>query len=453
MLAFQQSSSDRFTQELYIRSPVSSLAHFLLAGLYILSAHSYFFDHVSFRILILFIFLSATIRFVLAKNYFEFTDRLQMIVHDSSVLVTAVSWGALSYFTVMHLGVSSVLSYPIFILGSGVASGGTFSLSPKPKLAYAFVFFILSPAAVAVLFQTPSEAGWLLTLLILVYSMFLMLQSKSNYEMLKKNFELFDLILMERKKSEEAHLEIMKQKENAIHSARLAELGTMAGSIAHEINNPLAVILAKTNMILYYLKMDPLPKEKVSLTLTKINETVGRITKIVRGLRMFSRNSENDPFLEHNLDEIIDDTLTWCKPRIDQLGIELSCELRTSHARVNCHDSQLSQVILNLCNNAIDAIEHHEEKWVKIQTSVKDGFIELSITDSGHGIPPEVAEKMMAPFFTTKEHGKGTGLGLSISYGIIQSHSGHLLLDQTCQNTRFIIRLPVSSMVSLPIAG
>lgn len=448
MLSANSSHAEMFAKELYSRSPVSSFAHFLLAGLYILSAQSYFFDHISFRFLVLSIFLSTTLRYIFAKNLLKVSPKIQAIAHDSSVLITALSWGALSYFTVMHIGMSSALSYPIFILGSGVASGGTFSISPKPKLAYAFVLLILSPAAVAVLNQSNVESGWMLCLLILVYSMFLMLQSKNNFQVLKKNIELVDLVLLERKKNEEAQSEVLKQRENALHSARLAELGVMAGAIAHEINNPLAIILAKSNMIVNYLKADPPPKEKILTTLTKINETVGRITKIIRGLKMFSRDSENDPFEEHNFDEIIEDTLTWCMPRITHMGIQLTRELNSSHARIKCHDSQLSQVVLNLCNNAIDAIEKNEEKWLKIQTYVADNQVIFSLTDSGSGIPQEIAQKMMTPFFTTKKSGKGTGLGLSISYGIIKSHSGVLELDESCKNTRFLVRLPVDSIVS-----
>jgi len=100
-------------------------------------------------------------------------------------------------------------------------------------------------------------------------------------------------------------------------------------------------------------------------------------------------------------------------------------------------------VILNLLFNAFDAIEGTPNAFVEITSALtlKD-TIEISVKDSGNGIPTDIAKKIMQPFFTTKEIGKGTGLGLSVSMGIMESHHGKLMLDQECQNTRFILKLP-----------
>ena len=98
--------------------------------------------------------------------------------------------------------------------------------------------------------------------------------------------------------------------------------------------------------------------------------------------------------------------------------------------------------MVNLLNNAADAVSFLDEKWVKIEIQEMNGKIEILVTDSGQGIPEEIREKILEPFFTTKEIGEGTGIGLSISQNIIRNHSGSLSVNSDCKNTQFIIKLP-----------
>ncbi|HEX4924120.1 MAG TPA: ATP-binding protein, partial [Bdellovibrionales bacterium] len=109
---------------------------------------------------------------------------------------------------------------------------------------------------------------------------------------------------------------------------------------------------------------------------------------------------------------------------------------------IACRPTQISQVLLNLLNNAHDAVAEQTEKWVKLDVRDLGDSVELSVTDSGAGIPPEIQEKIMQPFFTTKQIGEGTGLGLSISKGLVDSHHGQLRLDAKSKNTRFVVLLP-----------
>jgi len=103
---------------------------------------------------------------------------------------------------------------------------------------------------------------------------------------------------------------------------------------------------------------------------------------------------------------------------------------------------QLSQVFINLITNACHAVEHLEERWIKIQLKESDSFYEIVVSNSGPQIPEEIQEKIFQPFFTTKDPGKGTGLGLSLSKNIIEMHKGHLALDLNSANPRFSIQLP-----------
>src|SRR6185312_3312229 len=111
--------------------------------------------------------------------------------------------------------------------------------------------------------------------------------------------------------------------------------------------------------------------------------------------------------------------------------------------RIHARPSQISQVLLNLLNNGLDAIRTMTQPWIEIAVVKCEDLVEISVTDSGHGIPNHIANRMMEPFFTTKEVGSGTGLGLAISRGIIEDHHGKFYYDQESANTRFVVALPL----------
>jgi C4-dicarboxylate-specific signal transduction histidine kinase len=230
-----------------------------------------------------------------------------------------------------------------------------------------------------------------------------------------------------------------------MHSSRMSALGEMASGIAHEINNPLAIIFGKIEKTQRLLQKEgPIQVDVILSDLKKIQETSERISKIIKGLRAFSRSGDQDPFAKVGIDTIVNDTLSFCRERILNHSVSLRIPTSIPTFEINCRATQISQVLLNLLNNSFDAIsEHTGEKWISLDFEVTPLKLRMKVTDSGNGIPPEVIDRMMQPFFTTKEAGKGTGLGLSISKGIIEEHRGTLSYDSTCKNTCFVIELPV----------
>jgi signal transduction histidine kinase len=232
------------------------------------------------------------------------------------------------------------------------------------------------------------------------------------------------------------------QRERAAESARLASLGEMAGGIAHEINNPLSIISAVAEQQQAMFKQGEMDHSRTEAAFETISETTQRIVKIIQGLRSFSRDGGSDPIETVGLRSLLESTLSLCQQKFIHHHIELIVSCGSADLTLKCRSVQLSQVILNLLNNAFDAVEYAQKKWVKVEVKVMDQIVEIRVTDSGPGVPEQYREKIFQPFFTLKEVGKGTGLGLSISRSIVESQGGRLELDQSSKNTSFVIRFP-----------
>ena len=167
-----------------------------------------------------------------------------------------------------------------------------------------------------------------------------------------------------------------------------------------------------------------------------------RIAAIVKGLRTFSRTSAADPLTPANLNAIAQETGAMCEPKLKAANVPFSVTLPDETIAVRCRPAEISQVILNLVNNAADAVAAVGSGWVKLEVSCEAERARIVVEDSGAGVPAESREKIFQPFFTTKEVGKGTGLGLSISKGIVEAHGGVLFLDVSAKITRFVVELP-----------
>lgn len=229
-----------------------------------------------------------------------------------------------------------------------------------------------------------------------------------------------------------------------IQSSQLATLGEMAGGVAHEINNPLTIVQGKAAILLRQVAKGSPDMAFLTKELQNIVRTTERIAKIVKGLRSFSRDSNDDPMIETSAAQIIEEVLDLSRERFKNHDVELRLNIG-AEAKIPCRSTQIGQILMNLLNNGHDAILHSDIRWVEIATEVKGDFFYFHVTDSGHGIPAEVAARMMQPFFTTKEVGKGTGLGLSISLGIAKDHGGTLFYDGTHPHTRFTLCIPAAN--------
>jgi len=240
----------------------------------------------------------------------------------------------------------------------------------------------------------------------------------------------------------------LKAKELA-RTAELASLGEMAGGIAHEINNPLTIIKSSTKVLKLMVEKDKYEKDFFKEYLGMIDNTVDRIATIISGLRNLSRSSEDDKRVQCNLASVLNDVLGVALARFATHGIEFRKNYNEEDLTVsfNTNRIQLSQVMVNLLNNAYDAVMSYQEKWIEIaiDKNFEKDWLKITITDSGKGIPIEVRDKIFNPFFTTKEIGKGTGIGLSISKSIIEKGGGKFYYDENTKNTAFVILISTKS--------
>jgi C4-dicarboxylate-specific signal transduction histidine kinase len=237
---------------------------------------------------------------------------------------------------------------------------------------------------------------------------------------------------------------ILEQQIRAAAASKMAALGEMAGGLAHEINNPLAIISGHAQQLKDMVDSDHFEKRTAWLHADKVDQTTLRISKIIRSLRLFARDGQDDPFEGSSLREMIDNTLEFCQQRLKSHDIDLRVGPIPENLTLECRPIQIGQVLLNLLNNAHDAVSRLPVKWIELSVQDLGARVHIAVADSGPGIEPELRTKILEPFFTTKEVGKGTGLGLSISKGIIESHQGRLFVDENSTHTRFVIELPKS---------
>ncbi len=248
-----------------------------------------------------------------------------------------------------------------------------------------------------------------------------------------------------------------KRDATALRNQRLESLGTLAGGIAHDLNNVLAPILM--SIALLKLKVDDESGQRL-LAMLELNAERG--AQLVRQVLAFGRGAEGDRILvqplhlAREIEQIVSDTF----PK--SIGFELVNE--KDPWTVTGDPTQIHQVLLNLCVNARDSMPNGGKITLRIENIVLDetyasmhqgakagSYLAVSVTDTGMGIPPNIRDRIFEPFFTTKDIGKGTGLGLSTSLGIVQSHGGFInVTSEVGRGSTFKLYLPANAAAAVP---
>lgn len=247
------------------------------------------------------------------------------------------------------------------------------------------------------------------------------------------------LILKDITEVKESELIIQEQEKQLSRSSQLASLGEMASGIAHEINNPLGVIIANIEIIRKLLKD---PNGKIEKCLDTINKMVTRMSGIIKAMKKLSRIEGADHEII-DLEDLFTDVMNISQINIKKYEVKTDYNLEEfKNKRVLGSNVQLSQVFINLINNACHAIESYDEKWIRIKIFEDENQFNIIFSNSGPQIPDHIQDKIFEPFFTTKEPGKGTGLGLSLSKTILEAHKGKLRLNKEALSPEFIVEIP-----------
>jgi signal transduction histidine kinase len=234
----------------------------------------------------------------------------------------------------------------------------------------------------------------------------------------------------------QALLELQSAQKRLIESERLAALGRMAASIAHEVNNPLGII---KNYLTILMKA-PDSTEVIRSNVGIVHEEVDRIARIVRQLLDFYRPALEQQ-VELNVIDVLNSTIDLVTQKLESQGIQISRHFGDADIRISGSSSRLKQVFLNLLLNARDAMPKGGR--LSVTARCLDSFVEVGFSDTGSGIPDEDLPRIFEPFFTTKKE-SGTGLGLAVCHGIISSHNGGIAASNNSDGGAiFTIKLPI----------
>ncbi len=349
-------------------------------------------------------------------------------------------WGVSSLLFFQHVSpVVAILAMGIY-LGSAAGSLTTNAASMKASISYLMGLFLpVIVAGIVAPFEYSYYVSAMSVMAILGYIKGANVIYKSLYKSVRTSIENEELV-RQVAFTNQKRIEAEKQ---SLQSSKLATLGEMAAGIAHEINNPLTIISGNIEMIEFQLR-----KINARVDLTRYVEScernISRITNLVSSLKRMSYNNKEEVLEDVELNTIFEDAFSFSKEKMKHDGIKFSINVDDSSTIVNCNSLYVSQVLLNLVNNAIHAISKHEDPWIKITNKRDKNYIYIEVTDSGKGIATDVADKIFNPFFTTKDINNGTGLGLSLSKNMAIRSGGDLNLDRGHKNTRFILKIPLS---------
>lgn len=235
---------------------------------------------------------------------------------------------------------------------------------------------------------------------------------------------------------------ILTQRSKLVAASKLSALGELSAALTHEINNPLAVILGRAEMIRDHLAGANPSLETVRKMVESIENTGRKIEKIMSTVRSLAHGGDAEPLQRVTLESLIESAMDIVGARLKGHDVRVETKLHDPGRVLECRSTEVFQILINLLSNAHDAVIGVDERWIRIESCDDDDGVRLSVVDSGEGIADDVRAKLFSPFFTTKQIGVGTGLGLTISHGLAARNGARLWLDEKREPTCFNLWLP-----------
>lgn len=221
-------------------------------------------------------------------------------------------------------------------------------------------------------------------------------------------------------------------------TGKMMAVGEMAASMILEMRHPVNMMMANAQLLDEHIR-----DTEATEMLQDIIQYCTQVSKILEGLHSYAEKKERD-LDPVSVKTLLDDAFKLCRRPIESQGIKLTTPLVDENLLIACRPTEIGQVLINILNNAAEAVGGTDDAWVRVDVEADDQKVEIAVVDSGDGLPEALAQKIMEPFFTTKDAGagSGTGLGLTISRKIMKSHRGNLELDTSSEQTRFVITFP-----------
>ncbi len=368
-------------------------------------------------------------------------------VASASAVFNGLLWSAVGFFSVLSFTQINVQIMITFIALIAFSAGSIVTLSHKKPVLIIFNILMILPQAFYAVFEYQRSAD-LDVMWLFAYTAVSLLYTIRQAGVVQAELRQRFLAEYELKKSllevAASKRELEEESIKTFHASRLSSLGEMAGGVAHEINNPLTIIQGMTKSLLIHdeLKIDEQTKAK----LTKINSATERIAKIVKGMKIIA--SKND-HVEHEVvkaSKILELSLSLFEERFKNENVVFICD-NANDPLIKCNSLQISQIIINLLSNAMDALAKSKDEPVlklKVTENLPRKAVDIRVINTGPLIPDEISDKIFEPFYSTKSMEKGTGLGLSISQTLANGNGGSLSYEVYEGKVCFRLHLPIA---------
>jgi signal transduction histidine kinase len=244
----------------------------------------------------------------------------------------------------------------------------------------------------------------------------------------------FVMVYLGRRLTEALYDEVDDERARSLHVSRQTLIGEMVGGLIHQINNPIAVI----NGYAFKLKRNEDPEKRLEYA-DKILDAAQRVARTASSLMRMSKSDAKALEETLSVTEALEDAIEISEERLRLSSTQLLMELENPQAKIRIIRNDFTEVLLNLIGNAVDSVEKHSDRKIRIESKKSGPNIEIAVRDSGPKIPPEIQAELMRPFFTTKPVGKGTGLGLHASRLLMIRNKGTLAFDARSKETRFVM--------------
>jgi signal transduction histidine kinase len=364
------------------------------------------------------------------RNPNKYTAQKWLKLYLGTVNYVAALWALVPFFMINLLNPSSEVFLIILLLG--MASGGAIAFVATKKTAIFYCTSINVTYAIKTLIEDKSNS-YLIVMAAVIFVL-LLYKTIKQFNLMYENAYFMGL---EVKDKFEIEKELQQQKIKDMQNAKLASLGEMAAGIAHEINNPLTVSLGKLNKLKKLLSRPDTSTEDLKEIINSASSANNRIAQIVSSMQNLSRIKDEAESQQFSITELRSVVYPLIDIKLKTHDVELIDNMTDS--QLLSDKGELSQVLINLLKNAVDAIEGQSHKWIKLSTRENDEFVEIIVMDSGFSAGIKDHDKIFDPFYTTKEVGKGTGLGLSLCRNIMRRNGGDIILAKKSEHTCFTL--------------